>query len=424
MKMFDHWGRVAAGAGMLGTGGAGLIEYAKAQMDLAKTFMSEVQKKQLEADYAGVIKGRQTMAEHAAALPFIGPETQAKESVISKEMWNRPDASAALSGAKAGAAEQAKIAATVRSMGLDPASPEGQAAAARMQADNRPEPVKLLDAAGVQGPERSKALTGAITGSAPTPEQKNFEYGKGAPGFEQYQLQQKQAGRPLNLGTIPEGYQLVATPDGTYRMQKVPGSAADIAEQQKAVAANRSKDIVTQEIDRALPMIGYTTSGTLGAVTQNIPGMPGHDLQNLIGTIRANVGIDSLQQMRASSPTGAALGNVTETENKTLQSVLGSLNQTQSPDQLRENLTRLRAVYHDIVFGSPGQLDALTRAGKITPEQRDAALAQRASPGQEGGLKPLDEGAATKARDAISKGAPRDAVIKRLRESGYDTNGL
>lgn len=45
-KMFDYWGKVAVGAGMLPTGGAGIIELSKAQMALAGKFMepTELQK--------------------------------------------------------------------------------------------------------------------------------------------------------------------------------------------------------------------------------------------------------------------------------------------------------------------------------------------------------------------------------------------
>ena len=46
--------------------------------------------------------------------------------------------------------------------------------------------------------------------------------------------------------------------------------------------------------------------------------------------------------MRENSPTGGALGQVTERELAFLQSVEGSLDQAQSEDQLRQILQRLR----------------------------------------------------------------------------------
>jgi hypothetical protein len=58
-------------------------------------------------------------------------------------------------------------------------------------------------------------------------------------------------------------------------------------------------------------------------------------------TIKANVGFDKLQEMRENSPTGGALGQVSNLELESLQSVLGSLDQYQSGDQLARNLRRL-----------------------------------------------------------------------------------
>ena len=55
--------------------------------------------------------------------------------------------------------------------------------------------------------------------------------------------------------------------------------------------------------------------------------------------------------MREASPTGGALGNVSEKENEYLQSVLGNVEQSQNPEQLKRNLLRLREAYLDIVHG-------------------------------------------------------------------------
>ena len=46
--------------------------------------------------------------------------------------------------------------------------------------------------------------------------------------------------------------------------------------------------------------------------------------------------------MRASSPTGGALGNVTERELAFLQSVVANIENSQSPEQLRRNIGRFQ----------------------------------------------------------------------------------
>jgi hypothetical protein len=60
----------------------------------------------------------------------------------------------------------------------------------------------------------------------------------------------------------------------------------------------------------------------------------------MLDTIGANMGFEQLQAMRAASPTGGALGNVTERELELLQAVQGSLQQSQSREQFQSNLLR------------------------------------------------------------------------------------
>jgi hypothetical protein len=69
---------------------------------------------------------------------------------------------------------------------------------------------------------------------------------------------------------------------------------------------------------------------------------PAGQMESLLSTIEANVGFDKLQAMREASPTGGALGSVTERELAFLQAVFGSLRQDTSEENVRYNLTRLR----------------------------------------------------------------------------------
>jgi len=61
-----------------------------------------------------------------------------------------------------------------------------------------------------------------------------------------------------------------------------------------------------------------------------------------LATIRANVGFDKLQSMRDASPTGGALGQVSELENRLLQATSGSLDQNQKTDILIARLTGIK----------------------------------------------------------------------------------
>lgn len=144
-------------------------------------------------------------------------------------------------------------------------------------------------------------------------------------------------------------------------------------------AAEAKADNVIAEIDRILPSIGVTTAGPLGSTLSSIPGTPARDVQALIDTVKANLGFQELSEMRANSPTGGALGNVTEREIAYLQSVVANLEQEQSPTQLGENLKKVRTA----VTGSKQRIrDAYTK--EYNSENIPALLQQPESEAQSG----------------------------------------
>lgn len=156
--------------------------------------------------------------------------------------------------------------------------------------------------------------------------------------------------------------------DGTVRLDErgapvaIPYQGGSVFTEQQSAANQKDarnssaavkNDIVVQDIDRALGSVGPLTSGVGAQITDAIGGTPAHDLNALLDSIRANVGFEQLQRLREASPTGGALGPVSDAENRLLQSVLGSLSNTQGSGQLRFNLNRLRNIYLDIIHG-PG----------------------------------------------------------------------
>lgn len=107
--------------------------------------------------------------------------------------------------------------------------------------------------------------------------------------------------------------------------------------------------VVQQDIDRAIALAqsgGVGPLGTTGwgSLMSAVPGSDAGNLASTLNTIKANIGFDKLQAMREASPTGGALGQVSERENVLLQSVLGALDQSQSQDQFVANLQRLKQV--------------------------------------------------------------------------------
>lgn len=123
--------------------------------------------------------------------------------------------------------------------------------------------------------------------------------------------------------------------------------ALDYNQKQKAISSkalastqafHSKMENITKKIDEVLPRIGTSTSGFVGSKIASIPGTSAHDLEKDLDTIKANFGFQELQEMRNNSPTGGALGAVTERELALLQSVYSNLENSQSPSQLKKNL--------------------------------------------------------------------------------------
>ncbi len=111
------------------------------------------------------------------------------------------------------------------------------------------------------------------------------------------------------------------------------------------VEAEERNSRLIDEIDDMLEEdggIGFFTTGLTGSSLAGIAGTDAFDFAKRLDTLKANIGFGELDRMRQSSPTGGALGQVSEREINFLQSVLGSLDQGQSEEQFRKNFQKLR----------------------------------------------------------------------------------
>lgn len=187
----------------------------------------------------------------------------------------------------------------------------------------------------------------------------------GTPEYQQAILEKAGGGVNVDarqMGSIPPGYQVEYDEAGRpARMSPIAGSPAAMeAEAAQRMAGEqdaqraRYADVVTEDIDRSLAIIdsaNLPTTGAIGSLLSGVGGTAARDLDALLTTIRSNAGFDRLQAMREASPTGGALGAVSDFENRQLQSTIGNLEQSQSADQLKQNLNRVYNTYMDIVHG-------------------------------------------------------------------------
>lgn len=123
-----------------------------------------------------------------------------------------------------------------------------------------------------------------------------------------------------------------------------------VASYPKAVMSLQTLDaknnIILDQIDKAEQLAdakGLPSTGLVGGILRNVPQTNAFALKEKIKTILANVGFDELAEMRASSPTGGALGTIAVQELTFLQAVRGSLEQAQTPDDLKNVLKQLRS---------------------------------------------------------------------------------
>lgn len=130
-------------------------------------------------------------------------------------------------------------------------------------------------------------------------------------------------------------------------------------------------------IDTALGLIDDAYSyGPLGeGVSQfaaarlaGVEGSDAYNLESVLVSLRSRIGFDKLQEMRENSPTGGALGQVSDFENRLLQSTEGNLTIGVEPARMKQTLLDIRdaqmAMVHGIVDNT-GRLRRLENRGDL-----------------------------------------------------------
>lgn len=231
---------------------------------------------------------------------------------------------------------------------------------------------------------RARGYVDPMKNTAPS-NVREYEYFNKLPDEKQQYLTMKRAEKYLDTGTeftrpnpIAPGENISTVPKNVAGEEraKVEGKAAG----ETAVALpklemgfqnfNNKSDRLLSVIDRAITRIGPNTTGW-GGLMSSIPGTEARALSTDLDTIKANVGFEELQAMRDASPTGGALGQVSEQENRLLQSIRGSLDQLNAGQNLAENLS--------VVRESVAQLKAL-KAQQWQADQARAAGGGAAAP--------------------------------------------
>lgn len=174
-------------------------------------------------------------------------------------------------------------------------------------------------------------------------------------------------------------------PDGS--LEPVPGGPHD----ESAAGPNRDLDLARAELRnvvdaarraRELSRNGWFTTGVGSPIAGAIPGTSARDLQGILNTIGSNTAFDRLQKMREESPTGGALGAVSEIELQLLRDSIASLDAGQSDEAFQANMDRIIDRYASMYERLGGNPADIGRGPGVAPqiltgavnEQADAAV--------------------------------------------------
>jgi hypothetical protein len=97
-----------------------------------------------------------------------------------------------------------------------------------------------------------------------------------------------------------------------------------------------------KDIDDLIESTSSNTTGIAGVGLSKIPGSPAYNYAAKLESLKSRIGFQTLAALRRSSPTGGALGNISNKENDLLQSTLGALKQGMSESELKKSLKEIR----------------------------------------------------------------------------------
>jgi len=191
-----------------------------------------------------------------------------------------------------------------------------------------------------------------------------FQRAASALGFPIYQTLEQYSGpqrRAMEAYTKETGISTVAAAKQVEKQEK-----AALRQKGKIDAARttvRALNNVIGRLDSEKTEKPFIPVAGVGGLLDWLPATKFKDLAAQLDTIKANIGFDQLAQLKESSPTGGALGQVSNFELSSLQAVRNSLDQTQSSAQLERNARLIRDGYGEFllsIYNDP-KLDKTTK---------------------------------------------------------------
>lgn len=148
---------------------------------------------------------------------------------------------------------------------------------------------------------------------------------------------------------VPSGYQMGQ--DG--QLQMIPGGPADIKYKQQYETDSGKlqglEDTLKFTEERTRELLAHEGLEGITGWKGMLPDFPqtaltsgkARDANALLNTLKTRIFTSALQEMRANSPTGGALGNVSNLEGNKLEQIMGALERAQTLDQFKTQLKQL-----------------------------------------------------------------------------------
>lgn len=129
------------------------------------------------------------------------------------------------------------------------------------------------------------------------------------------------------------------------RTTKNAGNAAAVQQMQLDTA-----DTVLTKIGEANNILsGMPGAGLIAGLFSKVGGTKPYTLNQTMDTIKSNITFDKLQEMRNNSPTGGAVGNVSDSDLRLLGNTVASLDISQDKKTIQNNLKQVQDKYVDII---------------------------------------------------------------------------
>jgi len=185
-----------------------------------------------------------------------------------------------------------------------------------------------------------------------------------------YTLSPGQVRTDIEGGVIAQG-----GPDPQLAVRQQERSDAAVGARGAVTSIENRANTVTTATARARELLdgGFTGAGFFGGLPA-VAGTPGADLEGQFKTIKSNLALQAIQELRNNSPTGGALGNSSDKDLDLLQNGVAALERAQSPGQIRTALDQIDSAMNGLVATSRTAFDQRYGQGQAQPQGAVPAL--------------------------------------------------